>query len=179
MSSDQLDHFGTLSIHAGQSTEKWDSNQIILPISLSTTFKLSPYESKKDYYYYSESGNPTRTALEENLAALENAKYCRVFPTGMSAIFAITTLVKTGEHILTDVDIYSDTISLINKILQPTYGIEITYVDFTDIDAIKKELKLNTKMVFIETPTNPTMKIFDIDEINKAVKNFNKDILVV
>uniref|UniRef100_A0A914CDR0 cystathionine gamma-lyase n=1 Tax=Acrobeloides nanus TaxID=290746 RepID=A0A914CDR0_9BILA len=152
---------------------------IIPPISLSTTFKLAPSGKADSPYYYTEAGNPTRTALEENLAALENAGHCRIFPSGMAAIFSITMLVKSGEHILADEDIYADTISLIKKILQPTHRIEITFTEFTDINAVKKSLKENTKLVLFESPTNPTLKVIDIEEVTKAVKNFNKDIFVV
>uniref|UniRef100_A0A914CCP7 cystathionine gamma-lyase n=1 Tax=Acrobeloides nanus TaxID=290746 RepID=A0A914CCP7_9BILA len=152
---------------------------IIPPISLSTTFKLAPSGKADSPYYYTEAGNPTRTALEENLAALENAGHCRIFPSGMAAIFSITMLVKSGEHILADEDIYADTISLIKKILQPTHGIEITFTEFTDIYAVKKSLKENTKLVFFESPTNPTLKVIDVEEVTKTVKNFNRDICVV
>uniref|UniRef100_A0A914E056 cystathionine gamma-lyase n=1 Tax=Acrobeloides nanus TaxID=290746 RepID=A0A914E056_9BILA len=174
-----FEHFGTSAIHAGQSPNKWDLNQISPPISLSTTYKQSEPGVFKGNYDYSRDANPTRIALEENLAALENASHCKVFPSGLAAISAILRLVKHGEHIICAEDIYGGTLCLMEDVIQQIDGIEVTFIDFTNNDSMKKALKSNTKLVLFESYTNPTLKIVDIEEIATLVKNFNKDILVV
>uniref|UniRef100_A0A914C467 cystathionine gamma-lyase n=1 Tax=Acrobeloides nanus TaxID=290746 RepID=A0A914C467_9BILA len=177
-SSSPFEHFGTNAIHAGQSPEKWDVNQVVAPISLSTTYK-QPEPGVFKLYDYSRIGNPTRTALEQNLAALENANFCRVFPSGLAAVTAIMRIVKPGEHIVCAEDIYGGTLSLMKEVIRDIGGIDVTFIDCTNNESVKEALKPNTRLVFFETPTNPTLKIADIEGITTLAKNFNKDILVV
>lgn len=169
--------FGTLATHEGQDPEKWNSKAVVPPISMSTTFKQ---KAPGDHYgfEYSRSGNPTRNCLEECLAALEGGKHALVFASGLATTTAITYLLQSGDHIVSMDDLYGGTNRFFKK-LATRMGVETSFVDCTVIDNIKKALKPNTKLVWLETPTNPTLRIVNITEAVKVVKQKNKDIIVV
>lgn len=169
--------FGTKATHVGQEPEKWNSRAVVPPISMSTTFKQ---KAPGDHhgFEYSRSGNPTRNCLEECLAALENGKHGLVFASGLATTTAITYLLQTGDHIVSMDDLYGGTNRFFKK-CATRMGVETSFVDCTVIDNIKKALKSNTKLVWLETPTNPTLRIVDIAEAVKVVKQKNKDIIVV
>lgn len=103
-------------------------------------------------------GNPTREALETCLASLENGKYALMTSSGMSAVMLITHLLDAGDHIIAGDDLYGGTVTYFNKIVSKTYGIETTYVDMSDLDLLRESIQDNTKIVYIETPTNPLLK---------------------
>jgi len=111
---------------------------------------------------YARCGNPTRAALERNLAAMEGAKYAFACSSGMSAHVTVMNLLKRGEHILCVDDVYGGTQRYLRKILSPNSEIELDLCDFSDIEVFKSKIKPNTRVCWLETPTNPTLKIFDI-----------------
>ncbi|MBI1744826.1 PLP-dependent transferase [Candidatus Acetothermia bacterium] len=152
--------FETKAIHAGQAPDP-NSGDVMPPIHLSTTFAQEE-PGKHKGYDYSRGGNPTRKNLEEALAALENAKYAHAFSSGLAATSAIAGLLKPGDHLLCIDDTYGGTFRLFERVLRP-YGLDFSYVDMSD--ASKLKLQKNTKMIWLETPTNPLLKIADIAAI--------------
>ncbi|XP_068142384.1 cystathionine gamma-lyase-like [Drosophila tropicalis] len=156
--------FATKSIHAGQEPEQWNSNAVIPLISLSTNFKQS-FPPEKDGFKYSRGGNPTRKVLETCLAALDNAKYGLVFSSGLGAIHTVMSMLSAGDHIVVGDDIYGGTNRLIRQITF-RFGISATFVDPTNLEAFKAAFKPETKLVWIESPTNPLITIVDIKAIS-------------
>jgi len=157
------DSFATKALHTGQDPEKWKSRMVVPPITLSTTFKQ--LEPGKGEYEYGRSGNPTRFCLEECVADLESGTHGHAFSSGLAATNAIiTTFLKTGDHIITSDDVYGGTNRLFNRVLK-NLGITASFVNLEDLDSVKNAFKPETKLVWIETPTNPTMKIIDIRSV--------------
>jgi len=169
-------HFGTDALHAGQEPEKWKSRAVIPPISLSTTFKQYAAGEHADFEY-SRSGNPTRNCLEECIAALENGKHGLVFSSGLAATYNCVLMLKKGDHMISMDDVYGGTNRMFRRIVSQ-HGIDIDFVDCTNAENVAAALRPNTKMVWIETPTNPTMKLVDIRAIADIV-NSKKITLVV
>lgn len=155
-------HIETLAIHAGQQPDP-STGAVMTPIYQTSTYAQTGVGEHKGYEY-SRTGNPTRTALEANLAALEGGRYGLAFASGMAAIDTCLRLVAAGEHVLAGNDVYGGTFRLLDKILA-AYGIAYSFVDMTDLSAVKAGLRPNTRMVWLETPTNPRLKIFDIAAI--------------
>ncbi len=120
-------------------------------------------------YDYSRAGNPTRTALEKNLAALEGGKHCAAFSSGMGAIDAIIKLLKAGDHVVAGNDLYGGTYRIFVKVFEQ-FGLSFDFVDMSNIEHVRKVLKPNTRMVWIETPTNPLLRIVDIEEVAKIAR---------
>ena len=127
---------------------------------------------------YARCGNPTRLALERNLASLENAKYSFALNSGCSALLSIMNLLSSGDHVLCVDDVYGGTQRYMRRILGERQGISVDFVDFSDLSVVRKSVKPNTKVVWAETPTNPTLKICDIAGIAKICKE-KKALLVV
>lgn len=127
---------------------------------------------------YARCGNPTRLALERNLASLENAKYAFALNSGCSALLTIMNTLSSGDHILCVDDVYGGTQRYMRRILNEKQGIKVDFVDFGDLNIVRKNIKPNTKIVWAETPTNPTLKICDIAAIAKICKE-KKTLLVV
>jgi cystathionine gamma-synthase/cystathionine gamma-lyase len=149
----------TLAIHAGQEPDPL-SGAVMPPIVLASTFaQKSPGQHQG--YEYSRSGNPTRKALEACVAALEGGRFGLGFASGLAASTAIFHLLRPGDHVLSGDDVYGGTFRLIDKVMVPM-GIEASYVAMTDGAAVKAALRPNTRMIWMETPTNPLLKIFDI-----------------
>lgn len=169
--------FETNAIHAGQEPEQWKSRAVVPPISMSTTFKqFGPGETAG--YDYGRSGNPTRIALEACLASLERAKYSLTFSSGLATLTTLSYLLKSGDQILSVDDVYGGS----NRFFQncsSRMGIEIGFVDMLDLNKVKAALKPNTAMVWVETPTNPTLKLIDIVGVCKLAKEHNPNIVVV
>nr|XP_045624205.1 cystathionine gamma-lyase-like [Procambarus clarkii]XP_045624213.1 cystathionine gamma-lyase-like [Procambarus clarkii]XP_045624220.1 cystathionine gamma-lyase-like [Procambarus clarkii]XP_045624227.1 cystathionine gamma-lyase-like [Procambarus clarkii]XP_045624233.1 cystathionine gamma-lyase-like [Procambarus clarkii] len=169
--------FSSRAIHEGNEPEQWNHLAVVPLISLSTTYKREgPSEFK--LYKYGRSGNPTRHCLEKCLASAENAKHCLVTSSGMAAVTVITQLISAGEHIIATGDIYSGTNIYFNNVAS-RMGIEIDFVDAVDIKNVEAAFKPNTKMVWIESATNPTMKIVDIAAVAAIVKKHTKSFLAV
>ena len=151
--------FATRAIHDGQSPDPL-TGAVNVPIYLSSTYAQEEIGKNKGYEY-SRVSNPTRDALETNLASLEGGSSAHVFASGMAAIMAMITLFKTGDHVICGENVYGGTPRLFNQIVTG-YGIEFTYVDTSDPENVRKALRPATKLVHIETPTNPMMTLTDI-----------------
>ena len=165
--------FNTKAIHIGQAPEKL-YGAVSLPIYLTSTFKQKEFGEYE--YDYSRAGNPTRTNLENNIASLEEGKEGISFSSGMGAISAVIHLLSAGDEIIFTRNVYGGTYRIMEKIYKK-FSIKPHWIDTTDIGAIKNAINKNTKMVYIETPTNPMMEICDIKEISKICKK-EKCILV-
>jgi cystathionine beta-lyase/cystathionine gamma-synthase len=154
------DHkYATLAVHAGQHPDPL-TGAVNVPVYLSSTFELTGIGTDKGYDY-SRAGNPTRDRLEMALAALEGGRSGHAFASGMAAIYALVATLHAGDHVIVSHNVYGGTTRLFNMIIQH-YGIEIQYVDTADLDAVKAAIKPNTKLMHIETPTNPLMVLTDI-----------------
>ena len=167
--------FETKLIHSGQEADK-QTGSVTVPIYQTSTYKQDAI-GKDRGWEYSRTGNPTRKALEDCIADLEGAKYGLAFASGMSAETAILSILKSGDHIISGDDIYGGTYRLFEKVYKK-WGLEISYADSKEPSAFKKEIRKNTKLIWIETPTNPLLNIIDIKEISEIAKN-SKAILVV
>ncbi len=167
-------HFDTLAIHAGQSPDP-TTGAIMTPIYQTSTYvQAGPAEHKG--YEYSRTDNPTRKALEDCLAALESAPYGLAFASGMAAIDTIFKLLRPGDHVIAGNDVYGGTFRLADKVLRH-FGVNFSWVDLTDLDKVREALRPETKMVWIETPTNPRMSLVDIAAIAEIAHS--KQALVV
>lgn len=162
--------FGTIAIHAGQEADA-STGAIMTPIYQTLTFVQSAPAVHKGYDY-SRAGNPTRTALEKNLAALEDGKYCAAFSSGMGAIDAVIKLLKAGDHVIAGNDLYGGTYRIFVKVFEQ-FGLSFDFIDMSSSGNVKKALKTNTRMIWIETPTNPLLRIVDIEEVAKIAKKAN------
>ena len=162
--------FETKAIHIGQEPDP-TTGSIIPPIYQTTTYVLEEIGKDKGFDY-TRSSNPTRLALEKNLAALENGKYTVSFSSGMAAISALMNLINPNEHVIVSDDVYGGTYRLFEQVLRK-YELDFTYVDSTNENNVKEAIKDNTKMVWIESPTNPLLKISDIKKIAKITKKHN------
>lgn len=167
--------FSTKAIHAGQDADS-ATGATIVPIYQTSTYTQEEIGVHKGYEY-TRTGNPTRTALEECLASLENGKYGLAFASGLAAEAAVLSVLSPKDHIVAMDDLYGGTYRLFEKVFAPL-GISTTYVDGTNLDAVKSAINKNTKLIWLETPTNPLLKIADIQAISEIAKA-NNIILVV
>ncbi|XP_075974640.1 cystathionine gamma-lyase-like isoform X2 [Anticarsia gemmatalis] len=174
---EQKPGFATIAIHAGQEPEKWKSGAVVPPIVTATTFK-QPAPAEPIEFEYGRSGNPTRNTLEECLAALEDGKHGFAFASGLGAATTIYSLLSAGDHVVCCDDVYGGINRLFRNVVQ-RMGIEISFADFTNLEKVEKVFQANTKMVWMETPTNPMMKVIDIGAISKLAKKRSSDIIVV
>jgi cystathionine beta-lyase/cystathionine gamma-synthase len=139
-------------------------------------FQTSTYADEKlgvsKGYDYGRTINPTRESLEKNLAAIENGKFGFCFSSGMSAVHSVITMFKPGEHVICSDNVYGGTYRLFEQILKE-YGIEFTFINTSDAELIKKSVRKNTKLIYVETPTNPMLGITDLEAVNKIGKENN------
>jgi cystathionine gamma-lyase/cystathionine beta-lyase len=162
--------FGTRAIHAGQEPDP-TTGAVMTPIyQTSTYWQESPGKHKG--YAYARGKNPTRTALEKCLASLENAKHGLCFSSGMGATDAVAKLLKPGDEVITGNDLYGGTYRMFTKVYEPM-GVKFHFIDLLDPNNIKNYINTNTKLIWIETPTNPTMQIVDIVACSKIAKDNN------
>jgi cystathionine gamma-synthase/cystathionine gamma-lyase len=157
----------TLAIHAGQEPDP-SHGAVMTPIVLSSTF-AQPEPGKPIRYEYSRSGNPTREALEKCLAALEGGTHGFAFASGSAATLTLCNTLRPGDHIVAGDDLYGGTFRLFDKVLKPL-GIETTFLDMRNVDNVEAAFKKQTKLVWLETPTNPLLKLFDIQKIAELTK---------
>lgn len=150
---------GTLAIHAGQQPDP-ATGAIMTPVYQTSSYVQEAPGVNKGYEY-GRVTNPTRSALEANLAGLEGAKHGICFASGVAATDAIIKCLKPGDHILASNDLYGGTYRLIRQVFGP-FGIESDFIDMSSLDTVRKNLKVSTKLIWIETPTNPLCKIVDI-----------------
>ena len=155
--------FATTAIHAGNEPDP-TTGAVSVPIYQTSTYAQDGLGNHKGYEY-ARTQNPTRAALERNIAALEGAQYGFAFASGMAAIDATLRLVKAGDHVIVSDNTYGGTFRLFSRILA-NYGIEFSYVDTTDASNVEAAIKDNTRMVFVETPTNPVMLITDLQAVS-------------
>lgn len=160
--------FATKAIHVGQAPDPHTGSTII-PIHLSTTYTQEGIGLHKGFEY-SRSGNPTRQAYEKCLASLENAEWALAFSSGCGATECITHLMKAGEHAVVSAEVYGGTYRLFELVMKQ-HGLEFTWVKGTDPQAFAAAIKPNTKVMWLETPTNPMVSIIDIAAITKIAKS--------
>ncbi len=153
--------FATRAIHAGQDPDP-TTGSVIVPIHATSTYAQDGVGGLRGGFEYSRTGNPTRSALEECLAALEGGRHARAFASGMGATdAALRAMLRPGDHVLIPNDAYGGTFRLIDKVFSH-WGVEHTPVALSDVDAVRAAIRPNTKVVWIETPTNPLLNIADI-----------------
>lgn len=162
--------FGTKAIHAGIQPDP-TTGAIMTPIYQTSTY-VQEYPGQHKGYAYARGKNPTRDALQKNIAALEQGKHCLCFSSGMGAIDAVIKLLKPGDEVLTGTDLYGGTYRMFTKIFQPL-GIHFRFVDVTHTSNIEQHITPHTKLLWIETPTNPTMQIVDITQCSQIAKKHN------
>ena len=169
----------TIIVHAGSEPDN-NTGAVVPPISLATTFsqsdlggKLKGTEDLNSFgngYEYQRTGNPTRGAFERAIAACEKGKYGIAFSSGSAATASIIQTLKTGSHVISIDDVYGGTQRQFRKIMNPCCGIEFDFIDMEKVEILSDKIKSNTKLLWIETPTNPTLKITDINNISNYVK---------
>ncbi|NWZ95095.1 CGL lyase, partial [Nesospiza acunhae] len=170
-------HFATHAIHAGQEPEQWRSGAVVPPISLSTTFKQrAPGEHAG--YDYIRSGNPTRDCLEKAVAALDGAKYCLAYSSGLAALLNICHLLKTGDSVICMDDVYGGTNRYFQKVASEN-NLKVIFVDCTKPKCLEAAITPETKLVWLETPTNPTLKVIDIKACADIVRRHPGVLLAV
>ncbi len=161
-------HFSTRAIHVGQEADT-ATGATIVPIYQTSTYTQEEIGKNKGYDY-SRAGNPTRTALEKCLASLEDGKFGLAFASGCAATTNVMSLLRAGDHVVACDDLYGGTYRLFEQVLT-RFGITFTFVDMNNNDAINKAIQSNTKMIWIETPTNPLLKLCDIAEVATIAKS--------
>lgn len=169
--------FATRAIHEGNEPEQWRHMSLVPPITMSTSFKQDG-PAQPRFYEYSRTGNPTRDCLEKCLASIDNAKFGLLFSSGSAATTTITHLLSAGDHVVSMDDLYGGT-STYFRTIASRLGIKTDFVDATDPENVEKAIKPNTKMLWFETPTNPTMKLVDIAAIASIAKNHEDCFMVI
>lgn len=159
--------FGTKAIHAGLEPDP-STGAIMTPIFQTSTY-VQESPGKHKGYAYARGKNPTRAALEKNIAALENGKYCLCFSSGMGATDAVIKLLRPGDEVITGDDLYGGTYRMFVRVFA-NYGIKFHFVNMNDPAEVEKKVNANTKLIWVETPTNPTMQIVDLAAMNAIAK---------
>jgi cystathionine beta-lyase/cystathionine gamma-synthase len=175
MAKNKQPGFATRAIHCGQEPDP-ETGAIAVPIYPTSTYVQQELGKNKGYEYARVS-NPTRTRLEENLTALEGGGASRVFASGMAAINAICTMYKSGDHVVCGNDLYGGVPRLFNQVLA-NFGMAFTYVDTSDARNVERAIRKNTRMVYIETPTNPLMSLSDIAAISQVCRRKKAELVV-
>ncbi|MGD1847330.1 MAG: cystathionine gamma-synthase [Salibacteraceae bacterium] len=167
--------FGTKAIHAGVRPDP-STGAIMTPVYQTSTY-VQPSPGQHQGYEYSRTHNPTRTALQKNLAALENAKHGLCFASGLAAIDAVLKTLRPGDEVVSTNDLYGGTYRLFTKIFEP-YDIRFHFVGMGDPAAVEAAMNERTKMVWVETPTNPTMRIIDIAAMSTLAQKYQALLVV-
>ena len=162
--------FGTRAIHAGADADP-STGAIMTPIFQTSTY-VQELPGVNKGYGYARGKNPTREALQKNIAALENGKHCVCFSSGMGATDAVMRMLNPGDEVITGDDLYGGSYRMFTKIYEK-YGIKFHFINLTNADNIKKYINANTKLIWAETPTNPTMQIIDIAACSQIAKDNN------
>ena len=156
--------FSTRAVHVGQGPDP-ATGAVVQPIHMATTFAQQGVGKHKGFEY-GRSGNPTRSALEENLAALEGARHCLAFASGLGAESTLLLLLNPGDHVVYMEDVYGGTFRLFDKVLK-RFGLTFTAIDASDLDTVDSALSEKTRMVWLESPTNPLLRVVDIDAVSE------------
>lgn len=160
--------FGTRAIHAGQDPDP-RTGAVMVPVYQTSTYaQKSP--GQHTGYEYSRTGNPTRTAYEACLASLEKGKHGLAFSSGMAAVDAICHLLRSGDHVVCCDDVYGGTFRIFDKVFR-NLGIDFSFVDLSDLNKTKEAFRKNTKMLWMESPTNPMLKLLDIQELTALARD--------
>jgi cystathionine beta-lyase/cystathionine gamma-synthase len=167
--------FATRAIHDGQAPDPL-TGAVTVPIYPTSTYVQQGIGEHKGYEY-SRVSNPTRTRLEENLASLEGGIAARVFASGMAAINAVASLLKAGDHVVCGNDLYGGTPRLFDQVLS-NFGVEFSYVDTTDAENVEGAIRKNTRVVYVETPTNPLMRLSDLKAISQVCHRKKVELVV-
>jgi cystathionine gamma-lyase/cystathionine beta-lyase/cystathionine gamma-lyase/homocysteine desulfhydrase len=167
--------FATRAIHDGQQPDPL-TGAVTVPIYPTSTYVQQGIGEHKGYEY-SRVSNPTRTRLEENLASLEGGIAAPVFASGMAAINAVASMLKSGDHVVCGNDLYGGTPRLFNEVLTG-FGLEFSYVDTSDAENVERAIRKNTRMVYVETPTNPLMRLSDLAAIGKICRRRRAELVV-
>ena len=165
MTEDHLDWgFSTRALHIGQGPDP-ETGAVVQPIHMATTYAQQGVGKHKGFEY-SRTGNPTRNALEENLAALEGARHCLAFASGLGAETTLMLLLSPGDHVVYMEDVYGGTFRLFDKVLK-RFGLEFSAIDASDLDVVERSMTPRTRMVWLESPTNPLLRVVDIDAVSE------------
>jgi len=156
--------YSTLAVHAGQYPDP-QTGAVNVPVYLSSTFELTGIGTDRGWDY-SRAGNPTRDRLEEALAALEGGFSAHAFTTGMAAISALMAMLRAGDHLICSKDVYAGTVRLLDQIVSG-YGIAVEYVDTSNLAAVEAAIRPTTRLIHIETPSNPLMVLTDIRGVSE------------
>ena len=167
--------FSTRAVHVGQGPDP-ATGAVVQPIHLATTFAQDAV-GKHHGFEYSRSGNPTRQALEECLAALEEARHCLAFASGLGAESTLMLLLKPNDHVVYMEDVYGGTFRLFDKVMK-RFGITFTAVDASDLDAVENAITPATRLVWLESPTNPLMRVVDIDAVSEVAHSHGARVCV-
>jgi cystathionine beta-lyase/cystathionine gamma-synthase len=167
--------FATRAIHSGQEPDP-STGAVTVPIFATSTFVQQGIGKHKGYEYARVS-NPTRTRLEQNLATLEGGRSSHVFASGMAAINAMCTTLKGGDHLVCSHNVYGGVPRLFNQILA-NYGLQFSYVDTSQASVVERALRPNTRIVYVETPTNPLMSVSDIRAISRICRRHKVELVV-
>jgi cystathionine gamma-lyase/cystathionine beta-lyase/cystathionine gamma-lyase/homocysteine desulfhydrase len=167
--------FATRAIHDGQEPDPL-TGAVTVPIYPTSTYVQQGIGEHKGYEY-SRVSNPTRTRLEENLASLEGGTDAKVFASGMAAINAVASLLRSGDHVVCGNDLYGGTPRLFNEVLV-RFGLEFSYVDTSDAENVEHAIRKNTRMVYVETPTNPLMRLSDLKAISQICRRRKVELVV-
>jgi cystathionine gamma-synthase/cystathionine gamma-lyase len=162
--------FETRAIHDGQEADS-KTGAVIVPVYQTSTYRQEAIGRHKGYEY-SRTGNPTRNALEIVLASLEEGRYGLAFASGVAATSAVFGLLKKGDHIVCGDDIYGGTYRLLEKVFKK-WGLSTSYADVDNLKSFQKTIRKNTKLIWVETPTNPLLKIVDIRKVSRIARNKN------
>jgi cystathionine beta-lyase/cystathionine gamma-synthase len=175
MKANKQPGFATRAIHSGQEPDPL-TGAVTVPIYPTSTYVQQGIGEHKGYEY-SRVSNPTRARLEQNLAALEGGIAARVFASGMAAINAVASMLKSGDHVVCGNDLYGGTPRLFNQVLAG-FGLEFSYVDTSDAENVERAIRKNTRLVYIETPTNPLMRLSDIAAISRICRRRKVELVV-
>ncbi len=167
--------FATRAIHSGQEPDPL-TGAVTVPIYPTSTYVQQGIGENKGYEY-SRVSNPTRARLEQNLAALEGGVAAPVFASGMAAISAIVSMLKSGDHVVCGNDLYGGTPRLFNQVMAG-FGLEFSYIDTSVVDNVERSIQKNTRMVYVETPTNPLMRLSDLAAISAICKRKKVSLVV-
>ena len=161
-------HFSTRTVHAGQSPDP-TTGAVMVPIYANTTYAQSSPGVHKGFEY-ARSQNPTRFAFERCVADLENGAAAFAFASGLAAEAAVLELLSAGDHVIASEDLYGGSFRLFDKVRKRTMGLQVSWADLRDLDAVKAAVRPETRMLWIETPTNPTLRLADLDALTAIAK---------
>eukprot|EP00800_Vazella_pourtalesii_P015869 TRINITY_DN4393_c1_g1_i1.p1 TRINITY_DN4393_c1_g1~~TRINITY_DN4393_c1_g1_i1.p1 ORF type:complete len:400 (+),score=72.59 TRINITY_DN4393_c1_g1_i1:60-1259(+) len=176
---DHMKHFGTNAIHGGYGPDQWNCKSAVTPIFTATTFQQHAPGDPEGGYDYTRGGNPTRSSLQTCLGKLENAKHAFVYASGMAATSTVATaLLRSGSRILAMNDLYGGTNRYFRRVID-SFKVTVDFVDASDLDKVKEALTPDTDLVWLESPTNPTLTLVDIAAIVQIAKAYPSNPIVV